>query len=83
MQAITTESWIALAVYLLIVTRWFLVINKYHADVLAMTTEYEYKDHPVFKTILYGRALVLASVAPVFAFFKPSYLNQFFEGVKV
>ena len=83
MQQITTESWIALSVYMAIVTRWFMVINKYHHDVLALTDEFEHKNHPVFKTILCGRALVLAAVAPVFAFFKPSYFNQFFDGVKV
>lgn len=79
----TTESKIALVVYLVIVARWFMVINKYHADVLANDMSYEYKDHPVFKGILCARALVLAAVAPLVAFIKPSYFSQFFDGVKV
>jgi hypothetical protein len=80
---LTTETEIALAVYALIVFRWFYVINKYQKDILSDNETYQFKDHFVFKTILFMRALVLAMIAPLMAFVKPSYFTQFFEGVKV
>lgn len=78
-----TEIQIALLVYFIIVARWFMVINKYHSEILSTDDSYKYKDHPVFKGILLTRALVLASIAPLIAFVKPSYFSQFFDGVKV
>lgn len=80
---VSVEFQIAVVVYVVIVARWFSVITKYHKDVLANDSSFQYKDHPIFKTILGGRALVLAAVAPLMAFINPSYFNQFFQGVEV
>jgi hypothetical protein len=79
---IDSGSQIALVVYMLIVARWFYVINRYHGEVLAMDTSYTHKHHPVFKAILFGRAIGLAAVAPLFALVKPDYFSQFFDGIK-
>lgn len=83
MQFNNLEVFAALVVYLAIVCRWFMVINRYHVEVLANDSSYEYKDHPIFKGALLLRAVVFASVAPVFALVNPSYFNTFFDGVNV
>jgi hypothetical protein len=83
MSSLNFEVQIAIVVYLVIVARWFMVINKYHNDVLSGDTSYKFKDHPIFKGILFLRALTLASIAPLMAFVKPSYFAQFFDGIKV
>lgn len=74
---------IAVGAYGLIVMRWTYVINKFHNDVLADDTSYQFKEHPVFKGILLGRAILLGTIAPFIAFFQPSLLNQFFDGIKL
>jgi hypothetical protein len=74
---------VASVAYSVMVARWVFVINRFHREVLEGDSSYEYKEHIVFKTLLFTRALVLGAVAPVLSFIKPSYLNQFFDGVKV
>jgi hypothetical protein len=69
--------------YSVMVTRWVFVINRFHREVLEGDSSYEYKEHIVFKSLLFARALVLGAVAPVLSFFNPSYINQFIDGVKV
>jgi hypothetical protein len=77
------ECILAAFAYLVIVVRWFIVINAFHKDVLAVNHSYQYKDHFVFKTLLVARAIILASIAPLVAFIRPSYFNQLFNGVSV
>lgn len=83
MSTTSFEFQLAVVAYLVIVARWFMVINKYHKDVLEGDNSYQFKNHPIFKGILFLRALTLATVAPLMAFVKPAYFSQFFEGVKV
>lgn len=73
---------VAIIVYSVISMRWIYMIHLYHKQVLEDSEEYKFKSHPVFKAILFGRAFVLGSVAPIFAFFRPSYFAQFFNGVQ-
>lgn len=73
---------VAILVYTAISVRWIYVIHRYHQQVLQETTEYKFSTHPIFKSILFGRACVLGSIAPLFAFVKPSYFAQFFNGVE-
>lgn len=69
--------------YSSLVARWVVVIMRFHRAVLEGDASYEYKEHFVFRAILFGRALVLGLVAPLFSFFNPAYIDQFLFGVKV
>lgn len=83
MVALNPALGVCSGVYGLMVARWVFVINRFHKEVLEGDTSYEYKEHIVFKTLLFCRALVLGAVAPVLSFFNPSYIDQFLVGVKV
>jgi len=83
MITFNSASGIALVAYSAIAARWAFVIHKYQQQVLEGDQSYQYKDHPVFKGLLLGRAAVLGAIAPVMAFVKPSYLNQFIDGVQL
>lgn len=79
---ISSECVMAGLAYMAISTRWFLVINAFHREVLRDDTSYVYKEHGVFKSMLLVRAMALALVAPLMAFVRPSYFDQFLNGVK-